>query len=151
LSGNGAIFFVYKSGGGRNIVRRHFFAVKRVRCNTRKSAENRCLLYGKNIERLGRKYEEIQYQWRLPTREKGIDMVVAMPLLDTRNGEDLRETFIADLVPQILSFVTQNERENIRKRRAAGAVRQYGSTAARARGRALVALSKCPRKTSPLP
>lgn len=43
-----------------------------------------------------------------------------MPLLDTRNGKDLMGTFIANLVLQILSFVAQNERENIRKRQAQG-------------------------------
>ena len=52
---------------------------------------------------------------------KRIDIcVIDMPLLDTRNGKDLMGTFIADLVLQILSFVAQNERENIRKRQAQG-------------------------------
>jgi len=72
------------------------------------------LIYIKSIDRLGRNYEEIQNQWRLLTKEKGIDIaVVDMPLLDTRNGRDLMGTFIADLVLQILSFVAQSERENI--------------------------------------
>ena len=79
------------------------------------------LLYIKSIDRLGRNYEEIQNQWRLLTKEKGIDIaVIDMPLLDTRNGKDLLGTFIADLVLQILSFVAQSERENIRKRQAEG-------------------------------
>lgn len=79
------------------------------------------LLYILSIDRLGRNYLEIQEQWRILTKEKGIDMcVIDMPLLDTRNGKDLMETFIADLVLQILSFVAQNERENIRKRQAQG-------------------------------
>ena len=87
------------------------------------------LMYIKSIDRLGRNYEEIQNQWRLLTKEKGIDIaVVDMPLLDTRNGKDLMGTFIADLVLQILSFVAQNERENIRKRQA------EGIAAAQARG-----------------
>ena len=75
----------------------------------------------------GRNYEEIQKQWRVLTKEIGIDIcVLDMPLLDTRNGKDLMGTFIADLVLQILSFVAQNERENIKKRQAQGiAMRKY--------------------------
>lgn len=77
------------------------------------------LLYVLSIDRLGRNYKEIQEQWRLLTQEKGIDIcVLDMPLLDTRNGKDLMGTFIADLVLQILSFVAQSERENIKKRQA---------------------------------
>ena len=79
------------------------------------------LLYILSIDRLGRDYAEIQEQWRVLTREKGADIcVIDMPLLDTRNGKDLMGTFIADLVLQILSFVAQNERENIHKRQAEG-------------------------------
>jgi len=72
------------------------------------------LLYILSIDRLGRNYEEIQTQWRVLTKEIGVDIcVLDMPLLDTRNGKDLMGTFIADLVLQILSFVAQNERESI--------------------------------------
>lgn len=79
------------------------------------------LLYVLSIDRLGRNYEEIQTQWRVLTKEIGIDIcVLDMPLLDTRNGKDLMGTFIADLVLQILSFMAQSERENIRKRQAEG-------------------------------
>ena len=79
------------------------------------------LLYILSIDRLGRNYEEIQKQWRMLTKDIGIDIcVIDMPLLDTRNGKDLMGTFIADLVLQILSFVAQNERENIKKRQAQG-------------------------------
>lgn len=79
------------------------------------------LLYILSIDRLGRNYEEIQKQWRVLTKEIGVDIcVLDMPLLDTRNGKDLMGTFIADLVLQILSFVAQNERENIKKRQAEG-------------------------------
>ena len=79
------------------------------------------LLYILSIDRLGRNYEEIQNQWRILTKEIGIDIcVIDMPLLDTRNGKDLMGTFIADLVLQILSFVAQSERENIKKRQAQG-------------------------------
>lgn len=74
-----------------------------------------------SIDRLGRNYEEIQQQWRILTREKKVDILVLdMPLLDTRRDKDLLGTFIADLVLQVLSFVAQNERENIRKRQAEG-------------------------------
>ena len=79
------------------------------------------LFYILSIDRLGRNYLEIQEQWRILTKEKGIDIcIIDMPLLDTRNGKDLTGIFIADLVSQILSFVAQNERENIRKRQAQG-------------------------------
>lgn len=79
------------------------------------------LLYILSIDRLGRNYEEIQNKWRVLTKEKGIDIcVIDMPLLDTRQGKDLMGTFIADLVLQILSFVAQSERENIKKRQAEG-------------------------------
>ena len=79
------------------------------------------LLYIKSIDRLGRNYEEVQEQWRLLTKMKGVDIaVIDMPLLDTRRSKDLLGTFIADLVLQVLSFVAQNERENIRQRQAEG-------------------------------
>lgn len=87
------------------------------------------LLCIQSIDRLGRNYEEIQEQWRRLTKDLGVDIsVIDMPLLDTRNGKDLMGTFIADLVLQILSFVAQNERENIRRRQA------QGIAAAKARG-----------------
>ena len=87
------------------------------------------LLYILSIDRLGRNYEEIQNQWRVLTKDIGADIcVIDMPLLDTRQGKDLMGTFIADLVFQILSFVAQNERENIRKRQP------QGIAAAKARG-----------------
>lgn len=87
------------------------------------------LLYILSIDRLGRNYMEIQNQWRILTKEKGVDIcVLDMPLLDTRQGKDLMGTFIADLVLQILSFVAQSERENIRKRQ------EQGIAAAKARG-----------------
>ncbi len=87
------------------------------------------LIYIKSIDRLGRNYEEIQRQWLLLTKELSVDIsVIDMPLLDTRNGKDLMGTFIADLVLQILSFVAQSERENIKIRQA------EGIAAAKARG-----------------
>ena len=79
------------------------------------------LLYIKSIDRLGRNYEEILQQWRILTKEKGVDIVVLdMPLLDTRRGKDLMGTFLSDIVLQLLSFVAENERTNIKQRQAEG-------------------------------
>ena len=79
------------------------------------------LLYVKSIDRLGRNYGEILEQWRILTKEKGVDIVVLdMPLLDTRRGKDLMGTFLSDIVLQVLSFVAENERTNIRQRQAEG-------------------------------
>ncbi len=89
------------------------------------------LLYVLSIDRLGRDYAEIQNQWRILTKQIGIDIcVMDMELLDTRRDKNLMGTFIADLVLQILSFVAQNERENIRKRQKEGiaAARSKGIT-----------------------
>ena len=87
------------------------------------------LLYVKSIDRLGRNYTEILEQWRILTKEKGADIVVLdMPLLDTRRGKDLMGTFLSDIVLQVLSFVAENERSNIRQRQA------EGIAAAKARG-----------------
>ncbi len=98
------------------------------------------LLYVKSIDRLGRNYEEIQQQWRVITKEKGVDIcVIDMPLLDTRRGKDLVGTFLSDIVLQVLSFVAENERTNIRQRQA------EGIAAAKARG------VRFGRRPSPLP
>lgn len=98
------------------------------------------LLYVKSIDRLGRNYAEILEQWRILTKEKGIDIVVLdMPLLDTRRGKDLMGTFLSDIVLQVLSFVAENERSNIRQRQA------EGISAAKARG------VRFGRPPSPLP
>ena len=79
------------------------------------------LLYIKSIDRLGRNYEEILQQWRILTKEKGVDIVVLdMPLLDTRRGKDLMGTFLSNIVLQVLSFVAENERTNIKQRQAEG-------------------------------
>ena len=75
----------------------------------------------KSIDRLGRNYREIQEEWRVITHKKNADIVVLdMPLLDTTRSKDLLGTFIADLVLQLLSFVAENERMNIRQRQAEG-------------------------------
>lgn len=98
------------------------------------------VIFVKSIDRLGRNYEEIQNQWRILTKEKKIDIVVLdMPLLDTRRGKDLMGTFLSDIVLQVLSFVAENERANIRQRQA------EGIAAAKARG------VKFGRPPAPLP
>lgn len=87
------------------------------------------LLYIKSIDRLGRNYKEILEQWRILTKVKGADIcVLDMPILDTRRGKDLLGTFLSDIVLQVLSFVAENERDNIRQRQ------QEGIRAAKARG-----------------
>ena len=79
------------------------------------------ILFIKSINRLGRNYEEILNQWRIITKEKRTDIVVLdMPLLDTRRDKNLLGTFISDIVLQLLSFVSENERVNIRQRQAEG-------------------------------
>ena len=87
------------------------------------------ILFVKSIDRLGRNYEEIIEQWRIITKVKRADIVVLdMPLLDTRREKNLMGTFIADIVLQILSYVAQTERENIKQRQS------EGIAAAKARG-----------------
>lgn len=82
-----------------------------------------------SIDRLGRNYDEILEQWRHITKEKNVDIVVLdMPLLDTREDKGLTGRLIADIVLQLLSYVAQSERENIKKRQA------EGIAAAKARG-----------------
>ena len=79
------------------------------------------VIYIKSIDRLGRNYEEIIEQWKRITKEKNADIVVLdMPLLDTRRGKDLMGTFLSDIVLAILSYVAENERQNIRMRQAEG-------------------------------
>ncbi len=98
------------------------------------------LLYIKSIDRLGRNYSEILEQWRILTKNRKIDIVVIdMPLLDTRRGKDLMGTFLSDIVLQVLSFVAENERTNIKQRQA------EGIAAAKARG------VKFGRPATPLP
>lgn len=87
------------------------------------------LLIVKSIDRLGRNYEEILEQWRIITKEIRADIrVLDMPLLDTSSSRDLTGTLIADIVLQVLSYVAQNERENIRQRQTEGiaAARERG-------------------------
>lgn len=94
----------------------------------RKLNEN-SVLYIKSIDRLGRNYGELNEQWRIITKEKKADIVVIdMPLLDTRREKNLLGTFISDVVLALLSYVSENERTNIKQRQA------EGIAAAKARG-----------------
>ena len=87
------------------------------------------LIIVKSIDRMGRNYQEIMEQWRVITKEKKVDIrILDMPLLDTTRTKDLLGTFISDVVLQLLSFVAENERNNIRQRQA------EGIAAAKARG-----------------
>lgn len=87
------------------------------------------MLAVKSIDRLGRNYEEILEQWRVLTKEKQVNVAVLdMPLLNTQGTKDLTGTLIADIVLQLLSYVAQTERENIRQRQ------NEGIAAAKARG-----------------
>ena len=79
------------------------------------------VLIVKSIDRLGRNYNEIIEQWRSITKIKGADIIVLdMPVLDTTQNKDLLGTLISDLVLQLLSYVAENERMNIKQRQAEG-------------------------------
>lgn len=79
------------------------------------------LIYIKSIDRLGRNYTEIIEQWKIITKDKHIDIcIIDMPILDTRRDKDLLGTFISDLVLTLLSYLAENERNNIRQRQAEG-------------------------------
>lgn len=98
------------------------------------------LVYIKSIDRLGRNYAEILDQWRIITKDKKADLyIMDMPILDTRRDKNLLGTFISDLVLALLSYVAENERNNIRQRQA------EGIAAAKARG------IHFGRKPNPLP
>ena len=98
------------------------------------------VIFVQSIDRLGRNYEEIIEQWKYITKEKKADIVILdMPLLDTRKGKDLIEIFLTDVVLALLSYVSETERINIKKRQ------QQGIAAAKARG------VHFGRKPNPLP
>ncbi|MGC4019545.1 MAG: recombinase family protein [Muricomes sp.] len=79
------------------------------------------VLVVKSIDRLGRNYDDIQEEWRQIVKNKKADIVILdMPILDTRTNKDLIGTLISDIVLQLLSYVAQSERENIRQRQAEG-------------------------------
>lgn len=79
------------------------------------------LLIITSIDRLGRNYKEITKEWQMLTEENQTDIrVLDMPLLDTTQFKDLLGTFISDLILQVLSFVAEQEKNNIRVRQAEG-------------------------------
>lgn len=87
------------------------------------------VVFVKSIDRLGRNYQQIINEWNAITKKIGADIVVIdMPLLDTRQGKDLLGTLISDIVLQLLSYVSETERNNIKQRQA------EGIAAAKARG-----------------
>jgi len=74
-----------------------------------------------SLDRLGRNYDEIGHQWEYITKTVGADIVVDdMPILDTRNRNDLTGTLIADIVLKLLSYVAETERRKIKERQAQG-------------------------------
>ena len=94
-----------------------------------KKLDNKSVLFIKSIDRLGRNYKDLNKQWHIITKERGADIVVIdMPLLDTRHEKNLVGTLISDIVLALLSYVAENERDNIRQRQA------EGIAAAKARG-----------------
>ena len=98
------------------------------------------VIFVKSIDRFGRNYEEIIQEWRNITKKKKADIVVLdMPILDTRQEKNLIGTFLSDTVLQVLSFVAENERNNIRARQA------EGIAAAKAKGK------KFGRPAKPIP
>lgn len=105
---------IVEKQSGKDFRRPHYQRLlKQLHCND--------VLVVKSIDRLGRNYKEILEQWQILTKEKGVDIVVLeMPLLDTRLGRDLTGQLIADIVLQLLSYVAETERENIRQRQAEG-------------------------------
>ena len=107
------IFIDYQSG--KDFERRNYQKlIKRLKKDD--------LLVIKSIDRLGRDYNMILDEWKKITKITEADiMVIDMPLLDTRvEGKNLVGKFISDIVLQVLSFVAQNERENIKQRQAEG-------------------------------
>ena len=79
------------------------------------------ILVIKSIDRLGRSYKDVIKQWQYITQEKGADIIVLdMPILNTSLNKDLIGTLISDIVLQLLSYVAENERLNIRQRQAEG-------------------------------
>lgn len=107
------IFVDYESGKDFNR-KEYIKMIKKIRAGD--------VLIIKSIDRLGRNYEMIISEWKLITKEIGANIkVIDMPLLDTANKtDDLIKNFISDLVLQILSFVAENERKNIKQRQAEG-------------------------------
>lgn len=108
------IFTDHKSG--KDFEREEYQLLKQIM----KRTENNILVI-KSIDRLGRNYKEIQKEWREITQDLKTDIVVLdMEILDTRKYKDLLGNFVSDLVLQILSFVAEQERNNIKTRQKEG-------------------------------
>ena len=75
----------------------------------------------KSLDRLGRNYEQIKNEWE-DLNKRGIKIkVLDTPLLDTSKYDDgLMGKFVSDVVLNVLSFVAENERKNIKQRQAEG-------------------------------
>ncbi len=87
------------------------------------------LVYIKNLSLLGSSYEEILEQWQVLTKKKKADVAVLDdPLLDTRRGKEIMETFLSDVVAETLSFVAENEHEknSLRQKKAYQAAKEQG-------------------------
>lgn len=106
------IFIDKKSG--KDFDREQYQLLKQILKRTKNN-----LLVIKSIDRLGRNYKEIQREWQELTQYTDIK-VLDMELLDTRLHKDLLGSFISDLVLQVLSFVAEQERTNIKERQAQG-------------------------------
>lgn len=107
--------FVDKASG-KDFEREQYQLLKKILERTKNN-----VLFIKSIDRLGRNYKEIQKEWRELTQDLNVDIVVLdMPILDTRQYKDLLGNFISDLVLQVLSFVAENERKNIKTRQKEG-------------------------------
>lgn len=107
-------YIIIEKQSGKDFERAHYQALL-------KKLTHRDTLVIKSIDRLGRNYREIIEQWRIITKEKRCAIVVLdMPLLDTRRDQDLLGTLISDIVLQLLSYVAETERANIRQRQAEG-------------------------------
>lgn len=107
--------FVDKKSG-KDFEREEYQLLKKIM----KRTQNNVLII-KSIDRLGRNYKQIQEEWREITQDLKSDIVVLdMPILDTRQYKDLLGNFISDLILQVLAFVSENERKNIRSRQMEG-------------------------------
>lgn len=103
------------SKSGKDFNRENFLLLKKV---CRKSD----VIYVKSLDRFGRNYQEIMEQWRDIT-SLGVDIVVLdMPLLDTRQNKDLLGNFVSNLILEILSYVSEQERLFIRERQLSGII-----------------------------
>lgn len=76
----------------------------------------------KSLDRLGRNYNQIKEEWRELSNQGIYIKVLDSPILDTSEykNNDLMAQFISNIVLEVLSFVAENERKNIKRRQAEG-------------------------------